>query len=399
MSIHPLQKRLEHLISTWGTIPPSAQTGITRLAAAFAPSFCKFGRTQISFEKHPLQTLYHLLQRNDVPTSTLRNHLNELPEDLRGEIYYEVWTQADEPNGAQWGEEHALDNPIRLLSIIKSLVERKLDLLPSEKRNTIFGTIYRMANAPQVEDHQWGEHHAKVNTERLIRALHRHQCLGIPGETLDYLLNVEDTATVRSHNFHLYRPELPQGMICKMNGMFCVYSRAQEHAYKLSDLAQGYNVHCTYSATANEQWDITVGFLGQGGTITPAVLCLLDQWLDFFETHETDRLLQICSSRGCIEVATALRILPDHLCQRIIVVAVAPAYLLPQKMAYKVVNLVIESDPVLSIAGNRHLMNEPHITKLPPHEDTDNPHDMFGSSYVQQLSHILNSYIGTNDIA
>ncbi len=393
------QTAIDTLVKNGGFIPPWLQDNVTKFAATIAPSLLSFGQREVSFERHPLQTLYHLLQKEDL--TNLRHKLQELPEHLQRDIYYEVWSQATDlgKGGDSWGEHNALNHIPRLLNSIKTVVERKLDTLPEKKQHAVFGTIYRLANRPQENDDKWGEHHAKDDTERLIRALHRNQCLDMHGWQIAYYSDLEKDVAIPSQTCHLHRPELARGQICMINGMTCPFSHAQDNAYKLSDeLAQGHNLYFTYSAAVNHTWDLASGILGQGGLPMPAVLELLEHWLDFFETDEDNYLLQLCTSRGAIEVHNALCLLPEEKRLRIIVIAIAPACLIPQEIAHKVVNLIILSDPIIHIASNRHLLNASYTLALAPHRNTLNPHDMFGSSYMEQLAPMIDSYIRTNDI-
>jgi hypothetical protein len=71
---------------------------------------------------------------------------------------------------------------------------------------------------------------------------------------------------------------------------------------------------------------------------------------------------------------------------------------IPAALAYKVVNLIIPSDRVVQVAANRHLLDSPHTIKLPPHNNNQDPHDLFGSSYRDRLGPMIDRYIQTNDI-
>src|SRR6201999_150291 len=94
----------------------------------------------------------------------------------------------------------------------------------------------------------------------------------------------------------------------------------------------------------------------------------------------------------------ALSHLPKHLKQRIIVITVAPACLIAQEQAYKVLNLVILNDPVVQVAFQRNLLDSAHTLKLDLHSDTSNPHDMHGSSFKEKLASLIEMYIQTNDL-
>jgi hypothetical protein len=202
-----------------------------------------------------------------------------------------------------------------------------------------------------------------------------------------------------SQTYHLDRKELERGRIGYHNGMIMTLEKAKSNALQLSDhSAQGYNIHCTYGATVDFSKDLASAILGQGGVVTPPVLLLLDEWQNFIEQNESEHYLQVCNSRGTIEVYNALQLLPKEIQQRIIVIAVAPACLIPQELAYKVVNLVVSSDNIVKLAMNRHLMDSPHTRILETPNDKLNPHSMHGSSYREHLAPLIGSYILTNDI-
>jgi hypothetical protein len=382
---------------------PGLQDSLTKGLSSIAPHFLRFEKKEIAMERHPLQTLYHLIERarGGEAVSDLQQKLDAVPESLRNAVYFEVLSIASETNkgGDKWGERNAPNNPERLLKAIDTVMEKALDRQPQKMKNAIFGTIYRMGGQPATADPKWGETHAKEDPVRLIRSLHRHHCLETPGKEISVYADLEKGIATPSCTFHLYRKELARGQIGLHNGMGCSYDAARWCAYRMSDeSAQGYNIHASYSATVNQRWDFASAILGQGGTATPPVVQLLEQWLDFAEKCDHDRLLQLCTSRGAIEVHNALKLLPDAVRQRIIVITIAPACLIPAELAYKVVNLIVPSDPVVQVAANRHLLDSPHTVKLPPHNNNQNPHDLFGSSYRDRLRPMIDQYIRTNDI-
>ncbi len=400
--VHLLQVGLDIVVRN-SPLPAWMQDTLTMAAASAAPRFLPFENKEIPLGRHPLQTLYHLLERaiESQQPAELQEALNAVPENLRNALFYEVWSQATDPSkgGDKWGENHALSNTARLLNVIKTVAERKLDELSTSRKNAVFGTIYRLAGEPQTLDLQWGQHNAKCDTQRLIRALNRHQYLDVSAKEIRVYSDLEKDVEAPSCAFQLDRAELALGQIGLHNGMYTSFTKAYNDACKLStDCAQGHNLHCVYSATINPGWDVTSAVLGQGGIATPPVIKLLEQWQDFFEKEENGRLLQICHSRGAVEVNNALSFLPEELKQRIIVIAVAPACLIAIDQAYKVINLVILADPTIQVAANRDLLDSEHTIKLDSHSDTINPHDMHGSSYRSKLAPMIDTYIRTNDI-
>jgi hypothetical protein len=402
---HPAQTVLTFVTESYD-LPPVIQSFrniIINYVAPSLPNFVICEKKQVSLGRHPLQKLHHLIQRTLQGESSdgLQEALYTVPERLRSALFFEVWSQASDPckNSERWGEDHALDNFPRLLNVIKSVVESRLDTLPKEKQSEVFGTVYQIAGQPQTHDLYWGEHNAKSDTQRLIRALHRRQCLDIPGKEINVYSDLEKNLSVPSRAFHLNVRELPQGQIGLYNGMLTSFEEAYASAHKLShECAQEYNLHCIYSATVNVQWDTASAFLGQAGITTPPFLHLLEQWQDFFEKNDQSRLLQICHSRGAIEVSNGLSYLSAEQKQKIIVIAVGPAHLFEPTQAYKVVNLVIRTDPILQLAAGQDQLEREHTQILQNHNDTTNPHDLHGSSFREKLSTLIDSYIRTNDI-
>ncbi len=365
------------------------QSGAGHFASGVLPSQLTLEKKSVAIDPHPLQTLYPQLQKaidQQLRFPDLRQRLDRMPEKLRDAILVEM-------NGSVEPGDEA-----RLLGAIKNVVERTLDAQEQLAKNTIYGTLYRIAGQPQTPDLQWGEHNAKEDTLRLIRALHRHQHLEISGKEIAIYSELEKMAKQPSCLFHLYRKEPERGSIGFHNGICNTLEDVKSSTLQLSDrCAQGHNIHCSYSATVNTNSDIYSAALGQSKISTPGVLQLLERWNDYFEQNSTDPLLQICHSRGAIEVYNALMHLPEEKRQRIIVIAVAPAYFIPNTDAKKVINLVIPSDPIPKVAINRHVPN-PNTMLLSEHADGKFSHLFLGSSYMNALAPLIDRYLRTNEI-
>lgn len=384
-------------------ISSQVQDQATKLLTGTASRVLDFEIKEVALNVHPLQQLHQVVERA-VPgekIALIGDLLNAVPEKLRKEIFFEVWSQAadSDKGGEHWGEYKALNDYPLLLKAIQSVVHRTLGSQPQPVKNTIYGTLYKIAEEPQTDDLKWGETHAHDDAKRLIRALHRHHCLEIPGKKIEVYSQFERNVNTPSQTYHLHRKELDRGKIGYHNGMMTTLDEAKSNAFQLSDhCAQGYNIHCTYGATVNFKKDLASAILGQGGVVTPPVLLLLEEWQNFIEQNESDRYLQICNSRGTIEVHNALQLLLKDIQQRIIVIAAAPACLIPAELAYKVVNLVVSSDNITKLASNRHLMDSPHTRVLKASPEKLNPHSMHGSPYYEHLNPLIDSYIRTNDI-
>lgn len=358
-------------------------------------------KREVNFKKHPLHTLYHLLKRAyGAEKSSLHAMLYSVPENLRNSLFFEVWSQATDKSkgGERWGEHHALDDSTRLLKVIQNVVEGVFDKQSDIKKNQIYYTMHRMAGQPKI-DHLliWGKEEVKRDTERLIRALHRNHCLDIPGTSISVYTELEKGIETPSCSFHLYRKELPRGQIGFHNGIRTTFASAKENALRLSnEVCQNYNIHCTYSATASTSLDLASAVLGQAKVVTPPVIHLLEQWQDFMEQEENVCLLQLCYSRGAIEVHNALLQAPLEMRKRITVIAIAPASFIPSELAFHIVHLIVLGDSVVEMATKSGSENLGHIITLQQHTNTSDSHDLHGSSYHEQLRMLVDAYIKTN---
>src|SRR5271154_4198101 len=88
-------------------LPPRLQDTFTRMASSLAPNFLPFEKKEVVMERHPIQTLYHFVQRavRGETVSAFQQRLDAVPEKLRHAIYFEVWNLANDPDkgGDKWG--------------------------------------------------------------------------------------------------------------------------------------------------------------------------------------------------------------------------------------------------------------------------------------------------------
>jgi hypothetical protein len=127
----------------------------------------------------------------------------------------------------------------------------------------------------------------------------------------------------------------------------------------------------------------------------PPVQHLKNQWADFIATHGPDaKFLQICHSSGAIHVKNALLSSPKAVQQRIIVLAIAPGAIIPNKLCFHSYNYISRHDFVthLDIAGKIMYGNELHI--LEPHPDADLwDHDFLSPTFERTLKFHIQNYI------
>lgn len=313
--------------------------------------------------------------------------------------------------GDSWGEHNLTKDTILLrnsLIILQiELIVESIDLhlrnvvsqLATQDRSVLFGLIYLMSGSPETFDFRWGEHHAFDDRNRLIRALHCIGELGGPILSGEYYGDWENNVTERSFFYDVPGKSPRKGQIGFINGMNLTPRAAFYDAYRLWQTAcQGHRLSCVYSATKGG-WDYLGGPYAQKGIVLPASRLLIHQWAEFLTREPHARFLQICTSRGAIEVQAALLCMPEEIRKRIIVIAIAPAYLISSALCHRAVNLVIEDDPVPLLSPNHDLIDTSEdVWILLSHDDGADPHDLHGVSYRKVLAQLVDRYLFTNDI-
>jgi hypothetical protein len=166
-----------------------------------------------------------------------------------------------------------------------------------------------------------------------------------------------------------------------------------------SHLADGRNVCGIYNATHGLMADLMECGGAQQGVHVPPVQLLKNQWQQFFEKHPNGRFLQICHSGGTIHVKNTLLDLPQALRNRITVVAIAPAAIVPKELCYDSFNYVSRRDFVVytDFRHTRHHLDE--LTVLQPHPDAPFfDHDFMSPTFTKRLSSALSQFISTGEI-
>lgn len=270
----------------------------------------------------------------------------------------------------------------------------------SNKQNEISGSIY-MLNKSDSNDLDWGRNHALDDTKKLIFALDMEGQLGREKKECLIWDNYEINQTLKSSTYSLERPLLNKGGIGYINGVYTPFHIAKNDANRLSvNLANGVNFSCIYNSSQGLAEDVALSLLLQGGICTPPVRLLLQQWMQFFATHDSsENFLQICFSQGVCHVSNALDLLDPKLRQRIHVIAIAPAVYIPKMEGCQVKHFTKLEDPVRYVAKDRTRMDEhdPDIIVVPA--DTCNPHDPHGPEFVKAIAPFVQKYIEENKIA
>ncbi len=152
-----------------------------------------------------------------------------------------------------------------------------------------------------------------------------------------------------SHIFVQVGKQLENKKIFGFNGIGNQFADAQAHAVYLQQLSGGYEVNWVFSNTQSIPIDVAKAGASLLGYVSPEAKMLEAELLDFHYQHLNDpnaKCFLSCHSRGAIDVKNALLELPPEVRQRVIVVAVAPAVVVPQALCHRSFNYATKGDPV-----------------------------------------------------
>ena len=189
--------------------------------------------------------------------------------------------------------------------------------------------------------------------------------------------------------------DLPKGGIGFINGIHNDRNLSEKHSSKLSQAARGFKVYGTYNATHSLPIDVLECAAGLNRIQTPPVEFLRQQWKWFAATHDSDaKFLQMCHSGGAIHVKNALLSVPRSIQQKIIVLAIAPATVVPDRLCFRSYNYASKHDfvPFLDIIGN--LMYGYQLHFLTPHSEAPIwDHDFGSPTFDELIQGHINDYL------
>jgi hypothetical protein len=142
---------------------------------------------------------------------------------------------------------------------------------------------------------------------------------------------------------------LARGAIGGINGIGNSLNDAKTNAEYLSKLSGGHQVDWVYNKTNSIPIDlIESAVLNFSGISSPAN-DLMKEWTAFHEKHHNDpeaKLLQFCHSQGATHVKNTLASAPPEIRDRLIVLAVAPASVVPTALCHQSFNFASKRDIV-----------------------------------------------------
>jgi hypothetical protein len=205
-----------------------------------------------------------------------------------------------------------------------------------------------------------------------------------------------------------------QGMrIGGINGMYNSPSEAESNAHYLQKFTQGQVVDWTYNRSHLPLVDAAEIFLyNYRGSSPNTADSLTRQWTEFHEANRDNphaKYLQFGHSQGCIHIRNALENAPEEIRNRIIVVAVAPAIVIPKRLCYDSNNYASRSDivyygkmvfdavggefmPVVDMLSTWEEMKELQI--LEPHPESSGlDHGFQSKTFERPIQTVVDEYI------
>jgi hypothetical protein len=213
-----------------------------------------------------------------------------------------------------------------------------------------------------------------------------------PSQKHSYDFNLENLSLSMSKNYDLKKPELEKGEIGFINGILTDFQEAETHAFFLSSLAKGHNIHGVFKARRPLNLEL---FESLSPFDSPPALLLQKQWKKFFSQNPDLKYLQICHSQGALHVQKALMGLTEEERKRIVVVAIAPQVIISKRLCYTADNYLSTHDfiPFLNINGReKDLVEEIHI-RNPDKKAPLWDHDFESATYREALKFHIEKYM------
>ena len=215
-------------------------------------------------------------------------------------------------------------------------------------------------------------------------------------------------AKERSLVFEIEGRDLLRGKIGGINGIGNLLSDAFEHADCLSKAADNCKIEWVYNCSHSLPVDITKAVLTNHKGIDASRKLLRENWMRFHEEHLNDpdaKYMQFCHSQGAVAVKWELAALPKEVRERIIVVALAPAAIIPKSLCFESYNYSSKRDPVpyggfaaelvfSPIKGCQDLKDFKDLILLDPHPDAPFfDHAFDRPTFKQVITDHLENYI------
>lgn len=176
---------------------------------------------------------------------------------------------------------------------------------------------------------------------------------GIGHEVLDSGSGLEYAKIPRKETSHTFSTEGKRFSHCRIggiNGMDTSLAEAYDHAKYLGKMASDHSIDWVYNHTNGKGSDLAEIFAMNYVGYSPNTCNLLrETWIKFHEDNKDNphaKYLFFCHSQGAIHTKNTLLSLPEEIRKRIIVIAIAPAAIIPKDLCYDSYNYACSKDVV-----------------------------------------------------
>ncbi|MFZ4773488.1 MAG: DUF6531 domain-containing protein, partial [Chlamydiia bacterium] len=216
---------------------------------------------------------------------------------------------------------------------------------------------------------------------RCASAAYKNICAYTPFRNIGSLLfndmgmkgTAEKVFHVDSHIYKVGSRPLRKGCIIFINGINNTKEDAVASALQLSKYGDGAEICGIYNATNGIPLDVgECGVVGLTNMNTPPATLLKNKIDELIATRPSDEnFLVVCHSGGGIHLNNFLKTAPTHVQERLIVLTISSAAIIPQEICFQSFNYASTSDLVPKIGQISNLACRNEIHYLKPHPDAD----------------------------
>ncbi|MBM3184112.1 MAG: hypothetical protein FJZ64_02255 [Chlamydiae bacterium] len=199
--------------------------------------------------------------------------------------------------------------------------------------------------------------------------------------------------------------ELPHGRIGGTNGVGTYYEEALGYAHNLNKYSEGCRIEWVYNCPYTAIADIVAHYLLK---VSAPEKFLQTHWNQFHEDYKDNpeaKYLQICHSQGAVHVKNALLHMPKEIRNRIIVVAISPAAIVPKSLCFASYNYASKRDVVPYSETFAHALLNPlqaiqnikhydELVFLDPHPDAPPlDHILSSPTFTPVVQHHIQEFV------
>ncbi|MCB1082249.1 MAG: DUF687 family protein, partial [Chlamydiia bacterium] len=189
--------------------------------------------------------------------------------------------------------------------------------------------------------------------------------------------------------------QLSKGLIMSIGGINTDLKEHMQTANQISAAANGAKVTIVYNATHSPWVDVPECVAARMGYQMPPVQHLKNCWNEFIATRGPDEKIFIrCHSNGAQYVKQALESSPKSVRERIIVLAIAPAVIIPKSLCFDSFNYVSRRDFVTHLDINGKIMYGKELHILEPHVEANRfDHSSLSPTFKEIEKYHIDEYL------